>query len=90
MDFDPNAPLGGGLGDAFGGKEKWRETIEEICLVLCNTDKNINLSTNILESITTRLDVIEQRNIAFNINAGKIINLLQEIINNQKGQADER
>ena len=58
--------------------------------MLCNTDKNINLSTNILESITTRLDVIEQRNIAFNINAGKIINLLQEIINNQKGQADER
>ena len=84
MNIDPNDPLGGGLGDAFGGKDKWKETIEELALLNCNSDKNISLMVNCLEGIMGRLDVIESRNITLNINAGKMIILLHSILETLK------
>lgn len=84
MEINPNDPLGGGLGDVFGGKDKWKETIEELALYNCNSDKNISLMVDCLEGIMARLDVIESRNITLNINAGKIIILLQSILETLK------
>ena len=62
----------------------WKRTLFFIDCDVQEINKDLHLAANTVERIEERLGVIEERNIAFNINTGKIIILLQQILDHLK------
>lgn len=85
---DNNDNDGGGDDDDDGDDNEfirdWKRTLFFIDCDTQEINKDLHLVTNIVESIEERLGVLEERNIAFNINAGKMIILLQSILETLK------
>lgn len=85
---DNNDDDGGGDDDDDGDDNEfirdWKRTLFFIDCDTQEINKNLHLVTNFVESIEERLGVLEERNIAFNINAGKMIILLQSILETLK------
>lgn len=80
---------GGDGGDDDDGDDNefirdWKRTLFFIDCDVQEINKDLHLAANTIERIEERLGVIEERNIAFNINTGKIIILLQQILDHLK------
>ena len=58
----------------------WKRTLFFIDCDTQEINKDVHLATNFIECINERLGVLEERNIALNTNIGKIIILLQEML----------
>lgn len=75
---------GGDGGDDDGDDNEfirdWKRTLFFIDCDVQEINKDLHLATNFIECINERLGVLEERNIALNTNIGKIIILLQEML----------
>lgn len=60
--------------------KNWKRTLFFIDCDTQEINKDLHLATNFVECINERLGVLEERNIALNTNIGKIIILLQEML----------